>query len=60
VNRAIQVERLREAKATGAEALVTACLKCQIHLRCALTDSQMKEELGIEIVDWTELVAARI
>ena len=33
----IQVDRLMEAKATGAEWLITACPKCQIHLKCAMS-----------------------
>jgi len=35
VNRQIQEWRLAQAEATGADILVTACPKCQIHLRCA-------------------------
>ena len=35
VNRQIQEQRLAQAEATGADVLVTACPKCQIHLRCA-------------------------
>ena len=35
VNRKIQEERLRQAQVSGADVLVTACPKCQIHLRCA-------------------------
>jgi Fe-S oxidoreductase len=58
-NKAIQVQRLREAKATGAEVMVTACLKCQIHFKCALMDAQMRDTVGIEMVDLAELVAAR-
>lgn len=49
----IQVERLREAKATGAHTLVTACPKCQIHLTCALTSMN----LNLKIVDLTTLIA---
>ncbi|MHC1729593.1 MAG: (Fe-S)-binding protein [Syntrophobacteraceae bacterium] len=48
----IQVERLKEAKATGAETLVTACPKCQIHLSCALENMDMK----LEIKDLTTLI----
>ena len=59
-NKAIQVQRLREAKATGADAMVTACLKCQIHFKCALMDKQIADEVGIEMVDLAELVAERI
>jgi Fe-S oxidoreductase len=35
-SRAIQVERMQEAGQTGAQALITACPKCQIHLKCTL------------------------
>jgi heterodisulfide reductase subunit D len=59
-NKAIQVQRLREAKATGADTMVTACLKCQIHFRCALMDKQLKDEIGIEMVDLASLVAAQL
>jgi len=57
-NKAIQVQRLREAKATGADVMVTACLKCQIHFQCALMDAQLKDEIDIEMVDLATLVAA--
>ncbi|MGA7641721.1 MAG: (Fe-S)-binding protein [Syntrophobacteraceae bacterium] len=48
----IQVERLKEAEATGAQTLVTACPKCQIHLSCALANLDMK----LEIKDLTALI----
>jgi heterodisulfide reductase subunit D len=57
VSKNIQVERLREARATGAELLVTACVKCQIHFKCAQEDPALREEIGIEIRDLTTLVA---
>ena len=56
VNKQIQVDRLREAQATGAELLVTACAKCQIHFKCALDDARVGEEMGIEIRDLVTLV----
>jgi len=56
----IQVGRLREARATGAETLVTACPKCQIHLRCAMKDPKLGEEIAIEIKDVTEIVAGAL
>ncbi len=59
-NKAIQVQRLREAKATGADVMVTACLKCQIHFKCALMDEQLKDEIGIEMVDLATLVAEQL
>ncbi len=53
----IQVDRLREARATGAEVLVTACPKCQIHFRCAMKDPNLGGEIEIEMRDVAELVA---
>jgi Fe-S oxidoreductase len=38
----IQVDRLREARATGAEVMVTACPKCQVHFRCAMKDPNLE------------------
>jgi heterodisulfide reductase subunit D len=60
VSKRIQVERLREAKATGAELLVTACVKCQIHFKCAQDDPALREEIGIEVRDLATLVAERL
>jgi len=49
----IQMERLREARATGAGTLITACPKCQIHLTCALGSA----DLDIQVKDLTSLIA---
>ncbi len=57
VSKSIQVDRLREARATGAETLVTTCLKCQIHLKCAQEDPILGEQINIQIRDLTTLVA---
>jgi Fe-S oxidoreductase len=56
-NKQIQSERLREASATGADVLLTSCPKCQIHLKCAMHDQRLGEELRIEIEDVTSFVA---
>jgi heterodisulfide reductase subunit D len=56
-NRQIQGDRLHEAQATGAEVLVTACLKCQIHFRCAMQDRELASELDIRIKDLALVVA---
>lgn len=56
----IQADRLREAKAAGADTLVTACPKCEIHLKCAMNDPMLKEEVGIEITDLAALAASRL
>jgi Fe-S oxidoreductase len=53
----IQVDRLREARATGAAVLATACPKCQVHFRCAMKDPELDAEIGIEMRDVAELVA---
>jgi len=53
----IQIERLREARATGAEVLVTACPKCQVHLACAMKDPNIGPEIKIEMKDIAEVVA---
>jgi heterodisulfide reductase subunit D len=57
--KSIQVDRLREAKATGADLLVTACPKCQIHLRCALSGKMPgdRSDYEIPVEDLTSLVA---
>jgi Fe-S oxidoreductase len=57
VNKNIQVERLKEAKATGADLLVTSCVKCQIHLKCAQDDPILGQEIDIGIRDLTTLIA---
>jgi len=53
----IQVNRLREARATGAEILVTACPKCQVHFRCAMNDPNIGDDIAIELRDVAEIVA---
>ena len=40
-SKAIQNERLQEAFLTGAQTLITACPKCQIHFTCAQQDTDM-------------------
>jgi Fe-S oxidoreductase len=53
----IQVGRLREARATGADVMVTACPKCQVHLRCAM---QGPKPVEIEMRDLAEVVSAAL
>jgi len=53
----IQVNRLREARATGAEVMATACPKCQVHFRCAMRDPNLEGEIEIEMADIAKLVA---
>jgi Fe-S oxidoreductase len=53
----IQVQRLREARDTGAEILVTACPKCQVHYRCSMNDPNIGDDIAIELRDVAEIVA---
>jgi Fe-S oxidoreductase len=59
-NRQIQGERLDEASGTGADVLVTTCLKCQIHFRCAMQDHDLDSRVPVEITDLITLVAERL
>lgn len=55
----IQHSRLTEAKATGANTLVTACPKCQIHFRCAECGEET-DKVGINLTDFVNLVASAL
>ncbi|GAI11130.1 unnamed protein product, partial [marine sediment metagenome] len=55
-SKALQVKRIRQAHDTGSDLLVTACPKCQIHLRCAMEDPFLGEELSMEMVDLTSIM----
>lgn len=59
-NKQIQAQLLSEARATGADTLVTACPKCQIHLRCAMNDTKLGDQLQIEIQDIVPFVAGAL
>ncbi len=56
----IQVQRLREAKATGADLLVTSCPKCMIHLTCAMKDPIRRGSVQLEIRDLASVLADQI
>ncbi len=57
VNKQIQKERLAQAGVTGANLLVTACPKCQIHLKCAQRNAENNDVCQIEIQDLYSLAA---
>jgi Fe-S oxidoreductase len=57
VSKQIQKQRLNEARNTGADILVTACPKCQIHFSCAMSDSEIGENNRFAIKDLTQVVA---
>ncbi len=58
--KALQLKRLRQARDTGSDLLVTACPKCQIHLRCAMEDPFHGKELTMDMMDLTSLLAKTI
>jgi Fe-S oxidoreductase len=58
LSKQIQLDRLKEAKATGAEWLITACPKCQIHLKCAM-DGELpvkRSKVNVKVYDLPVLV----
>jgi Fe-S oxidoreductase len=60
VNKGIQTSRLEEASSTVAGLLVTSCLKCQIHLKCAQKTPGGGDSSQLPIRDLTTLVAERV
>ena len=56
----IQIERLREARDTGADLLITACPKCLIHLQCALRDRLKQGTTKLELKDIISVLANQI
>jgi Fe-S oxidoreductase/coenzyme F420-reducing hydrogenase delta subunit len=55
----MQMERLAEAKTTGAKTLITSCLKCQIHFKCTLNEPVIEgipPKPQIEIKDLSVLI----
>lgn len=58
VSKENRVRRLKEAVDTGADALVTSCCKCRIHLDCVFHEEQYKgDPPKIRIVDFQEYIA---
>jgi heterodisulfide reductase subunit D len=59
-SKAMQVQHLKRARATNCERIITACPKCQIHLRCAMEDALRSSELKMEMMDLTTAIAKTI
>ncbi|MFH2091303.1 MAG: hydrogenase iron-sulfur subunit [Pseudomonadota bacterium] len=59
-SKALQVKRIKQAKHTGAEFMITACPKCRIHLGCAMEDPFAGGELKMELNDLTNIIAKHI
>jgi len=58
----IRVERLLEAKSTGADVLITTCPKCQIHFTCAMVSrgSEKGPDVEIPVKDLAGFVASAL
>jgi Fe-S oxidoreductase/coenzyme F420-reducing hydrogenase delta subunit len=58
----MQVQRLMEAKATGADKMLTACPKCLIHFKCAGTEKVPVDEskVNIEMEDYVAFIARHL
>jgi len=59
-SKAMQVQRLARAREEGSELLLTACPKCQIHLKCAMGDALHSEEMKMEMMDVVSVIAKSI
>ena len=59
-SKALQVKRLRQARETGSDLMLTSCPKCQVHLSCAMRDPVLGDELAVELADLTSVVADTI
>jgi len=55
----LQLERMEEAKKTGADCLLTFCPKCQIHLNCSISEELPfeKEKVDLPVKDLTVALA---
>jgi len=62
-NKSIRRRKMDDAVSTGAELMVTPCMKCQIHLKCLQRDgseAQEGREYPIEIVDFSTALAKNL
>jgi Fe-S oxidoreductase len=59
VARKMQINRMMEAKRTGASILLTSCPKCWIHLNCAISHELPvdKKLVELQILDFTSAIA---
>ncbi|WP_300462210.1 (Fe-S)-binding protein [Desulfobacula sp.] len=55
-SKVMQIKRLKEAEAVGAQTIITACPKCQIHLTCATKNTNH----DIDIIDLASYLADNI
>lgn len=60
VSKKIQLERLGEASNADAGYLITACPKCQIHLRCAQREAQLPAYTRVPMIDFACFMDNRV
>jgi len=55
----LRVGRVLDAKATGAEAIITSCPKCRTHFKCAMNHrgEEKGPEIDMEVMDLANLAA---
>jgi len=56
----MQTERISRVRQGGSDLMITACPKCQVHLRCAMEDAVHGDDLKMEIMDLTSAIAQTI
>ena len=56
----MQVQRISQVRQGGSDLMITACPKCQVHLRCAMEDAVRGDELKMDIMDLTSAIAQTI
>jgi len=60
VSKRLQLERLKEARATGADVLVVGCHKCKVHFRCVQEEKVppgYEDVKDLPVVELTEFIA---
>jgi heterodisulfide reductase subunit D len=60
ISRALQINRLKEAKATGADIMLSYCPKCLIHYNCLRTSEKLpipREQVDIPVREFSNVVA---
>jgi Fe-S oxidoreductase len=60
ITKRLQDERLDEARRTGAEALVTDCPRCLIHLRCAQSGRGGDSQEGLRLLHTASLASVQL
>lgn len=63
ISKKLQIERLKEAKETGAEVMLTFCPKCIIHYNCLLEMRKLpidRDQIEIKVRDFSNFIAEHL